>query len=81
MCSLIALECDLRSVHSTHNTLACECELVGGWHCTSTCYHIMAAKLSICQDDEITPKKKIKLSQHQKSARSRKENTSGRKRP
>ena len=42
---------------------------------------IMAAKLSIGQDDKITPKNKINLSQLRKNARSRKDKTSGRKRP
>ena len=41
----------------------------------------MAAKLSIGQDDEITSKKKINLSQLRKNARSRKDKTSGIKRP
>ena len=48
---------------------------------TSICYHIMAAKLSIGQDDDVTKRKKINLSQLRKNARSRKEKTSGRKRP
>ena len=43
--------------------------------------NMMAAKLGIGQDDDVTKRKKINLSQLRKNARSRKEKTSGRKRP
>ena len=48
---------------------------------TSQCYHILAAKMCIGQDDMSTGKKRLNLTQLRKNARSRKEKKSGRKRP
>ena len=54
-------------------------------HCscpaTSKCYHILAAKLSIGKSDDIKSKLKCNLTQLRKNSRTRKDKTSGRKRP
>ena len=46
-----------------------------------TCYHILAAKLSIGETSDNVAKKKLNLARLRKNARSRNDKTSGRKIP
>ena len=48
---------------------------------TSTCYHILAAKLSIGETSDDVTKKKLNLTRLRKNAHSRSDKTSGRKIP
>lgn len=48
---------------------------------TSQCYHILAPKMCIGQDDQSSGQKKLNFTQLRKNVRTRKEKKSGRKRP
>ena len=48
---------------------------------TNTCYHILAAKLSIGETSDDVTKKKVNLTSLRKNARSRSDKTSGRNVP
>ena len=48
---------------------------------TTTCYHILAARMSIGLSEEQQPQRRINLTQLRKNSRTRKEKKSGRKQP